>query len=454
MEVKSFLVEGDAQIFSKFRKSLEDAGYVDIHAKSVRENCLTLKGILKVDLSKQKPIEKALSSLQSSLLVNPKTKATIITKKSPKGESRARATFLVVCYSRNLKSVESIVGTLKKILIQKVGVSKEKIQDGDENENANRHCIDSLTENQRSQLVKAVKSTMLNIFFSKNNRDVLRKLVSFPIKVFRENMFGRHGFGELDLSGTVSSGIFDELFSPSCKKCVREISPPFLFDSREDIVPVLDKKTLVCPNCGSKLDSENTLVMRYFRFSKLGLEMAKGMWLEAYIYSVVLEAGIPETNIAVCACHGKDELDMVFTDGTYLYVCECKDKVVGQNDVYILAMKTNRISADEKLGAIADKVLMISTEPISKDILPEEKVEDAYEEIDYIPLSGDLETIKKKLVELVDKSKREYRKKWLRDLTRHLIGGLSFEGRYAHPGRRHYLGSGYAPSILDVYDEE
>jgi hypothetical protein len=448
------LVEGDAQIFLKFRKSLEDAGCVDIHAESVRENCLTLKGILKVDLLKQKSIEKALSSLQSSLLVNPKTKATIILKKSPMREPRARATFLVQCYSDNLKSVESNVGTLKKIIIQKVGLGKEKIQDGDENENANRHCIDSLTETQRSQLVKAVKTDMLNVFVSQNTRNVLRKLVSFPIKVFREDMFGKRGFGELDLAGTVSSGIFNELFSPTCKKCAHEISPPSLFDSKEDITPVLEKKTLVCPSCGSKLDLENTLIMRYVRFSKLGLEMAKGLWLEAYVYSMVIEAGIPKTNIAVCACHGKDELDMVFTDGTYLYVCECKDKVVGQNDVYILAMKTNRISADEKLGATADKVLMISTEPISKDILPEEKVEDDYEEIDYIPLSGDLEAIRKKLVGLVEQSKREYKKKRLRDLTRHLIGGLSLEGRYIQHGRRYLPNYGYERMILDDSDEE
>jgi hypothetical protein len=145
---------------------------------------------------------------------------------------------------------------------------------------------------------------------------------------------------------------------------------------------------------------------------------------------------------------------MVFTDDTYLYVCECKDKVVGQNDVYILAMKTSRISADQKLGAVADKVLMISTEPISKDILPEEKVEDEYEEIDYIPLSGDLEAVRKKLVELIEKSKREYRKKRLRDLTSHLIRGLSLEGRYIRHGRKYLPNYEYEQVILDDYDEE
>lgn len=447
------MVEGDAQIFLKFRKSLEDAGCVDIHAESVRKNCLTLKETLKVDLLKQKSTQRALSSLQSPLLVNPKTKATIILRRSPIRETRPRATFLVQCYSDNLKSVESNVSALKKIIIQKVGLGKEKIHDGDENENANRHCIDSLTETPRSQLLKAVKTDMLNVFVSQNARYVLRKLVSFPIKVFREDMFVKRGLGELDLAGTVSSGIFNELFSPTCKKCVHEESLPSLFDSKEDITPVLEKKTLVCPNCGSKLDSENTLITRYFRFSKLGLEMAKGLWLEAYVYSTVIEAGIPKTNIAVCVCHGKDELDMVFTDDTYLYVCECKDKVVGQNDVYVLAMKTNRISADEKLGAKADKVLMISTEQISKDILPGEKVEDDSEEIDYIPLSGDLEAVRKKLVELIEKSRREYKKKRLRDLTRHLVGSLSLEGRDIQRVGRYLPNYRYARMIFDDYDE-
>lgn len=442
------------QVFSKFCKNLEDAGYENVHAKSVRDNCLTLTEILKVDFLKQKFFEKALSSPQNSLLVNPKIKAAIVLK-TPRRRGRHKGSlrFLVLCYSDNSKNANSLVDALKEILTKKVGVSKKRIHDGDIDEVANRKCVNSLSENQRSQLIKAVKADMLNVFIDKNSRNVLRKLVNIPIKVFREDMFEKHGLGELNLTETTSSGVFEELFSPTCKKCEKEISSPFLFGSREEIAPVLEKKTLVCPNCGYRLDSENTVIMRYFRFSKLGLEMAKGLWLEAYAYSVIKEAGIPKANIAVCASHGKDELDMVFTDGRDLYVCECKDRVVGQNDVYILAMKASRISSDEKYMVSVDKVLMVSTEPISKDILPEEKTEDSYEEIDYIPVSGDLETIKKKLVGIVEKSKREYKRRRMRDLSGLLLGYLSPEERYVHRRIEYYPEYDYEELALNELEE-
>ncbi len=431
MEVKPFRIEGGVNVFSKFHKSLEDAGYEDLHAKSVRESFKTLAGILKVDFLKQKSLDQVLSSPRSLLLINPASKAAVVLR-TPEMRNRQResSTLLVLCYSDSLKNANSLVDALKEILTSKVGVSKKKIHDGDLDAAANKRCISSLAENQRSQLIKAVNGNMLKVFIDKGSRSVLRKLVNFPLKVFSEDMFKRHGLGELNLTDVTSSGIFDELFSPTCKNCEGEISSPFLFGSKDEITPVLEKKTLVCPNCGLGLDPGNTVIMRYFRFTKLGLEMAKGLWLEAYAYSVVRETGIPKTDIAVCACHGKDELDMVFSDGRYLYVCECKDRVVGQNDVYVLAMKANRISSDEKVRARVDKVLMISTEPISKDILSEGKTGDNYEEIDYIPVSGDLGSIKEKLVGLIEKSRRQYKKDRINGLSQLLIRPVSPEEEY------------------------
>lgn len=99
-----------------------------------------------------------------------------------------------------------------------------------------------------------------------------------------------------------------------------------------------------------------------------------------------------------CALHGKDELDLVFSDGRFLYVCECKDRTVGQNDIYVLAMKASRISADRKMRVTVDRVLIISTEPISKDVMPDERTEESRGEIEYIAIGGGAFTHKGKVI--------------------------------------------------------
>jgi hypothetical protein len=237
-------------------------------------------------------------------------------------------------------------------------------------------------------------------------------------------MFEKDRLGKLDIDPIVSAGVFEQMFSPTCKKCMGEITiSPFLFNSKEEIQPILEKQVLICPTCGSMLGTDNAMIMRYLRFSKLGLELAKGLWLEAYIYSLLAETRIPVESIAPCAVHEKDELDIVFSDGRNLYVCECKDKTVGQNDVYVLAMKANRISADKKIKASVDRVLMISTEPISKDIMPGEQTEETYgRRVEYIPISGELGSVREKLTGLINESKEKQKDRQIRQLLELIIG--------------------------------
>lgn len=449
MEIKPFLVDGDMKVFSNFSKNLESAGYENAHTKAVKQVCSTLKEILRVDLLKQKACEKVLSSPRSSVFVNPETNGVVMLTRPVRSRSPERKQkFSVVCFSHSQRNVDDIAKTLMGILIQKTGVREEGIHEGDKDENANRHCIKNLSTTRRSELINDVKTDMLNVFVEGNARTLLKALVTFPFKVFREDMFKKEKLGELDIDLIVSVGIFDQLFSPTCKKCREEmVISPFLFDSKRDIEPILEKKTLVCPSCGHKLGMDNTIIMRYLKFSKLGLEMAKGLWLEAYIVSLLRDMKIPKASIITCALHGKDELDILFSDGKYLNVCECKDRTVGQNDVYVVATKASRISADKKIGATADRVLMISTEPISKDIMPEEQTEDTYGRVEYIPIGGELSAIKEKLVKIINESRRGQKKQRIEQLSALLVGGLSFNQERFPYRSRDYLTIGLGESF-------
>jgi hypothetical protein len=430
MEIKSFMVDGDLNAFANFQKNLESCGYENVCAKTVRQTCSDLKQILKVDLLRQSPFEKALASPRSSLFANPQVKGVIMLKRARALSRQVEGSwsFLVVCCSDTQENVEALGKTAMEILVEKIGLQKEAIHEGDSDENANRHCICSLSETQRTELLREVKADTLRVFTEGNARTLLRELVNFPYRIFREDMFGKDRLGELDLNLMTGSGIFDELHSPTCRKCKDEMpTSPFLFVSKDDIAPMLEKKTLVCPSCGGKLGTDNTIVMRYLKFSKLGLEMAKGLWLEAYVNSLLTEMGIPKACAIACALHGKDELDLVFSDGSSLYVCECKDRTVGQNDVYVLAMKASRISADRKIRVNVDRVLIVSTEPISKDVMPEERTEERPSEIEYIAIGGEPSLIKERLAKIIDDSRKMQKKKSIRDIFRIIAQGLPRE---------------------------
>jgi DNA-directed RNA polymerase subunit RPC12/RpoP len=439
MEIKSFIIGGDLNIFSNFHKNLESCGYENVCAKAIRQTCSDLKQILNVDLLKQNPFEKVLASSRSLLLVNPQVKGVIMLKGSTtRRRPEESPSFLVVCGSDTQENVEALGKTLMEILVEKIGLRREAIHEGDFDENANRRCISNLSETQRTELLREVKMDTLRVFTEGNARMLLRELVNFPYRVFREDLFVKDRLGELDLNLMTSSGIFDELFSPTCRKCKEEITiSPSLFVSKDDIEPMLEKKTLVCPSCGSKLGADNTTVMRYLKFSKLGLEMAKGLWLEAYIDSLLAEIGIPRASAIACALHGKDELDLVFSDGRFLYVCECKDRTVGQNDIYVLAMKASRISTDRKIRASVDRILIISTELISKDVMPDERTEESRGEIEYIAIGGEPSLIKERLSKIIDESRKMQKKRSIRDIFEIVALGLSPEEREYIAYRQH-----------------
>ena len=412
MEVEPIVIETNTpeEDFSKLCIGLEDVGFVDVHAKALENACNYLKEAIDLDFMKRKSFTKKLVSSRPHLFINAKTQSTVILDEPAEEECLEGTFFEIVCFSKRLDEMESLVQTLKKLLIEKVGVPKAKIHDGNIDDLCNKRFIKSLSETQRSIMVKKVGTDVLDVFKQEKIKDGLKALTTLPFKVF--DRFTLHGANPQAL---VSFGLLRENYSPICKKCGPSSVAIALYDSQESLSSALKRKTLICSKCGSELNPENATIRSHFCFTNLGLECAKGLWLEAYVKSILEELGIFGDRMKLCAVHGKDELDFVFTDCGNLYVCECRDKVVGRNDIYVLAMKVNRIEEDEESEASPNKVLVISTKSISKDIISSERAEEGKPQ--YVAVCGDMDAIRNNLVKSIRKARRKYKREKTKQLS-------------------------------------
>ena len=419
MEVEPIVIETNTpeEDFSKLCIELEDIGFGDVHKTALENTCSYLKETIDLDFMKRKSFTKKLVSSRPHLFINEKMQSAIILTEPSEEECVEGTVSEIICFSKKSNELENLVQTLKKLLIKKVEVSKAKIHDGNIDDLCNKSFIKSLSETPRSSTVKKVGTDVLDIFRQKEIKDGLKRLTTLPFKVFDE-------FALLDANphALVSCGLLRENYSPICKKCGLSSEAIALFDSQESLSAALRKKTLICSRCGSKLNSENAKIGSYFCFTDLGLECSKGLWLEAYVKSILEELGILGDRMKLCAVHGKDELDLIFTDCGNLYVCECRDKVVGRNDVYVLAMKVNRIEEDEESEAFVNNILVISTKSISKDIISSEKAEE--DKPQYVAVCGDMDAIENNLVKTIKKSRRKYRREKIKQLSQILLDCL------------------------------
>ena len=430
VEVESISVETKAprELFSKLSLELEKLGFEDIHKKALESTCRNLKDILNVDLISRVSFKKKVNTPRPHVFIDTKTKNVIMFSEPEEEEIiTANTAFEITCFSEKQKGVGDLVETAKKLL-EHCGLGKDAVHDGDFDENCNKRFIRSILQTRRSTLIENVNSDITDVFKQPLQKKLLRRLTTFPMKFFRDDHFlivEEYESAEPDPYVLVSCGILEEKFSLECggENCVTVSDRAPLFDLKKEASSALERKVLVCPSCGGKLTSENASVRSYFRFTDLGLECAKGLWLEAHVKLALEELGVKGDIIKCCAIHGKDELDLVFTYFGDLYVCECRDRVVGRNDVYVLAMKTSRINEDKETDAIVNKVLMVSTEPVSKDIVSTSpKKED--EEPEYIFISGNSEAIEKELVKVIRKSKRRHKREKMKLLSEYVLDCL------------------------------
>jgi len=408
VEARSYIVEEtESTIIGKFCEKLAEVGFEDFHNSAVVSASNSLKELLDVDFMKQKSFANTImKSSRPHLLINTATSSVIMLSDSEEVECIKGRAFEVTCFSKSQKEVNDLVENTKNLLTKEAGYSSTIIHDGSPDENCNKALIKSLSETARSDLVRKVGGDFLSAFANVENKTEFRRLTTMPFKAYNKSMLGG-----LNPDNLVVSGIMKECFAPICKRCGGGLQVPVLFDSRKELSKVVKSKSLVCPNCKNKLGSENVTIDSYYMFTDLGLECSKGLWLEAYVKSILEELGICGDRIKLCSVHGRDEIDIVFCEGDSLFVCECKDKNVGQNDLYILAMKVSRINEEENIPAIVNKVLIISTNSIPKEILmtPQEQVK-------YLSATGNPEKIKRELVRAVNKAKQEYKSRRLEEM--------------------------------------
>ena len=392
---------------------LEKVGFGNIHKNALISACGNLKETLNMDFVERKSFQKKINSPRPRLFINAETNSVIILTEPREIDCIEKIVVEVTCLSKAFKEVNDTVDTLKELLTSKIGIAEETIHDGNCDEICDKNFIESLSETSRSALVKKVNVDILDTLTPVEVRTRLKELTNFPFKVFDFHYLERVIDNPQAL---VSSGLLKENFSPICKKCGMSMDPIALFDSKENLSLTLEKGTLICRMCGKKLNLENATIRCYFGFTDVGREYAKGLWLEAYMRAILEELGILGDGIKVCAVHGKDELDLIFSDYGNLYVCECRDRVVGRNDIYVLGMKVNRIEEDAEV--VVNKVLVVSTQPISKDVISPEK-EDV--ETEYIGISGDVKTIKKTVIGITRKARQKYKRQMRKELSRLLL---------------------------------
>ena len=414
MEASTFVVEQTERSIPKaFCEKIVASGFQDFHQSAIENVCNNLKQLLGVDLMKSRSFRKAYTkSPRPHLFVNPQMSTAILLGEPQESRCVKGKAFEVTCFSKSKDSNIESVTLLKNLLLKELSLPEKNVHDGGFDENCNRNFIKELSETHRSNLVKRVEAETLNAFADNETRKTLRRMTTFPIKTYSNEMLGAEPFT------FVSLGIFEERYSPICIKCGGYSAGTFLFDSKNEVSKVLESKSLICPNCGDKLDDGNASIQSFYQFTDLGLECSKGLWLEAYVKSVLEKSGIHDDLAKVCSVRGRDEFDVVFSAGDSLFLCECKDRIIGQNDLYVLATKVSRINEDEDSSAVVDKVLLVSTEPIPKDILT---IPQAKEEVEYIPATGNTEEIRKKIAGAIKRARRKRRSKRLRELSNILL---------------------------------
>ncbi len=148
----------------------------------------------------------------------------------------------------------------------------------------------------------------------------------------------------------IASGALTSNFQIQCGNC--NISH-LVFADRRDAERNLGG-SVKC-TCGK---SRLCVVETYGVEKKYQLSLQQGLWLEAFVTSCV--------DPIVCRCWtgkilGTDEVDVICVIADRIVMVECKDRAVGQNDLYVAAIKA------QSLGA--DRVLIVSTHPLHANVV-------------------------------------------------------------------------------------
>lgn len=315
----------------------------------------------------------------------------------------------IICFSRDEDTLESLVKSVEGAL-REVGIRKKEIRSDTIAGIQRLNALGGLLDSTRTRMVDGVKKECLAVFLDENTRSKLRTLANPPFlgHFLSQSFLSKNlQFTEEDMQKLTGLDLLQLGYVAYCKKCKSfSREPRVVFSTKKEIEALLGRDAVFCAECGKRLNTRTSDIEKVFSLSDMGRELAQGLWLEAFVKSVVEET-VPSKNIRVCVYHGKDEMDIVFLHCDMLTILECKDATIGLNDIYVLTIKAERLKADV--------VGMISTQRISKDLIGSMREEKRF---DFVPIAGSIHEIRRFLRQYLDKLSEEFKNKELQELAR------------------------------------
>jgi len=150
------------------------------------------------------------------------------------------------------------------------------------------------------------------------------------------------------IEGLIAMGALTPNFQIRCKSCD---TPHLVFTERLEAEKNLGG-SVKCPCGNSRLQVAET----YAIDESYQRALQQGVWLEALVGDVADSRACRQWNGSVL---GTDEIDVLCVIANRIVMFECKDRNLGQNDLYVAAVKSR---------AKADMVVFVSTQPLHSNV--------------------------------------------------------------------------------------
>lgn len=283
----TFDVRNINKFFPVFYKILHEEGFRDLNELILTHAVQFLNESINEDF--QDVIKVTNYGIEKKILVNSEMKTSVLLDAVPlRGKNSFHITYEVSIFSdkkdKNTKTMELI----NDILISRIKINSE-ITEGSLKEARLSNLLDKLKETHRSRLIAKVTDDMINIFMDKSAREALKNIANIPYKIIPRQIISK----TIEWDKLVKVQIFKESYIANCKKCP-ETYPVYItsFESKKAVVKNLEDKVMLCPSCGKELTTKNATIESVYSFTDIGQECAKGLWLEAYIRSLLIKEGI------------------------------------------------------------------------------------------------------------------------------------------------------------------
>jgi len=280
--------------------------------------------------------------------------------------------------------------------------------------------FEKIKNTHRTELINSMEDDFIEIISDEYYRNKLQQLsdispgnlidVAYFIDVLN--------FKKKEVNKMVLSKVINKVYAIRCDKCSKKtfkiIQMPF--NNKEDIKELIMKKSIICPDCSEILNEKDSSIIEVYTIPNLTKECIKGLWLEAYCKNILKKMDVKEDKLKICGYYENNELDICLMESDNLLVFECKDKNIGQNDIYILTVKANRINAD--------KVIIVTTQELQDNITNIVTKDDENEDDKYIFICGSSKHIEKEMNEIIQNLRNQKNQLLINSLMIKLYNGI------------------------------